>query len=149
MERVAPSGPVYQAGTLSGNPVAVTAGLATLAELEDGHVYAELEQRAARLEEGLRTAAAEARVPATVNRVASMLTTFFTEGPVRDYATARQSDTTRYAAFFRAMLERGVALAPSQFEAAFLSTAHTDADLAATLAAARESMAIAAPPAPQ
>jgi glutamate-1-semialdehyde 2,1-aminomutase len=138
MEKVAPVGPVYQAGTLSGNPVAVSAGLATLTELEDGRVYEGLEAKAARLEAGLREAAAAAGVPATVNRVASMLTAFFTPGPVRDYATAKTSDTTRYAAFFRAMLEQGVALAPSQFEAAFVSAAHSDDDIARTIAAAGE-----------
>jgi glutamate-1-semialdehyde 2,1-aminomutase len=141
METVAPVGPVYQAGTLSGNPVAVSAGLATLEALQDGRVYAALETKAARLEAGLREAAAAAGVPAVVNRVASMLTTFFAAGPVRDYASAKRSDTARYAAFFRAMLDRGVALAPSQFEAAFLSAAHTDADVEATIAAARESLA--------
>jgi glutamate-1-semialdehyde 2,1-aminomutase len=143
MEQIAPVGPVYQAGTLSGNPIAVTAGLATLEALEDGQVYADLEPKAARLEAGLRVGAAEVGVPVTVNRVASMLTAFFTDGPVRDYATARRSDTGRYAAFFRAMLDRGIALAPSQFEAAFLSAAHTDADVEQTVQAARESLAAA------
>jgi glutamate-1-semialdehyde 2,1-aminomutase len=143
MEQIAPVGPVYQAGTLSGNPIAVTAGLATLEALEDGQVYTDLEPKAARLEAGLRAGAADAGVPVTVNRVASMLTAFFTDSPVRDYATARRADTTRYAAFFRAMLDRGVALAPSQFEAAFLSAAHTDADVDRTLQAARESLAAA------
>jgi glutamate-1-semialdehyde 2,1-aminomutase len=141
MAQIAPVGPVYQAGTLSGNPIAVTAGLATLEALEDGQVYAALEPKAARLEAGLRAGAAAAGIPVTVNRAASMLTAFFTDGPVRDYTTARRADTARYAAFFRAMLDRGVALAPSQFEAAFLSAAHTDADVERTLQAAQESLA--------
>jgi glutamate-1-semialdehyde 2,1-aminomutase len=143
MAQIAPVGPVYQAGTLSGNPIAVTAGLATLEALEDGQVYADLEPKAARLEAGLRAGAAAAGVPVTVNRRASMLTAFFSDGPVCDYATARRADTARYAAFFRAMLDRGVALAPSQFEAAFLSAAHTDADVERTLQAAQESLAAA------
>jgi glutamate-1-semialdehyde 2,1-aminomutase len=144
MEQIAPVGPVYQAGTLSGNPVAVSAGQATLDLLADGRVYQELETRAASLEAGLRDAARAAGVSATVNRVGSMLTTFFTAGPVWDYASAKTSDTARFAAFFRAMLDRGVALAPSQFEAAFLSAAHTDADVQATVAAARQSLAAVA-----
>ena len=141
MEKVAPEGPVYQAGTLSGNPVAVTAGLTTLEILEETDPYPDLERKAARLEVGLREAATSAGVPAAINRVGSMLTTFFTGDPVTDYATARRSDTERYGRLFRAMLERGVYLAPSQFEAAFVSTAHTDAEIDATLAAAREAMA--------
>jgi glutamate-1-semialdehyde 2,1-aminomutase len=129
MSRVAPLGPVYQAGTLSGNPLAVAAGLATLRALERGDVYARLEQLGARLEAGIVTAARDASVPLTVNRVGSMLTAFFTEGPVVDYASAKRADTARYARFFHAMLERGVFLAPSQFEAAFVSLAHTEQDL--------------------
>jgi glutamate-1-semialdehyde 2,1-aminomutase len=140
MERIAPAGPVYQAGTLSGNPVAVTAGLTTLEILEETDPYPELERRAARLETGLRDAAQATGVPATINRVGSMLTSFFTPHPVTNYASARQSDTKQYGRFFRAMLERGVYLAPSQFEAAFVSAAHTDAEIDATLAAAREAL---------
>lgn len=138
MQRMAPAGDIYQAGTLSGNPVAVSAGLAQLALLQDGTAYAQLEARGARLEAGLRAAAAAAGVPATVNRVGSMLTAFFCPGPVRNYEEARASDTARFAAFFRAMLDRGFYLAPSQFEAAFLSTAHTEADIDRTVAAAGE-----------
>jgi len=138
MERMAPAGPIYQAGTLSGNPVAVSAGLAQLDELRDGQVYDVLEQRGALLEEGLRTAAREAGVPCTVNRVGSMITGFFTAQPVRNYEEARTSDTARFGRFFRAMLERGVYLAPSQFEAAFLSAAHTEEDIRHTIQAARE-----------
>jgi glutamate-1-semialdehyde 2,1-aminomutase len=141
MQQIAPLGPVYQAGTLSGNPIAVTAGLTTLELLADDAIYTALDAAAARLEAGLREAAAAAGVPATVNRVGSMLTSFFAEGPVRDYASAKKSDTARYAAFFRSMLDRGVYLAPSQFEAAFLSTAHTEADVEQTVRAARESLA--------
>jgi glutamate-1-semialdehyde 2,1-aminomutase len=136
MEKIAPEGPVYQAGTLSGNPIAVTAGLTTLEILAETDPYAELERRAARLEAGLREAAAAAGVPSTLNRVGSMLTAFFTPDPVTDYASARRADTERYGRYFRAMLERGVYFAPSQFEAAFVSTAHTDAEIEATVGAA-------------
>ena len=126
MDRIAPLGPVYQAGTLSGNPLAVTAGLAILKLLRDSNPYEELERLGAKLEQGLRAAAVEAGIPSTVNRVGSMLTAFFTEGPVTNWPSAKQSDTERYGCFFRAMLEEGVYLAPSQFECAFVSLAHTD-----------------------
>ncbi len=138
MEKMAPAGPVYQAGTLSGNPVAVSAGLAQLDLLEDGQAYEILEARGAQLEAGLRTAAQEAGIPCTVNRVGSMITGFFTDRPVRSYEDAKTSDTARFGTFFRAMLERGIYLAPSQFEAAFLSTAHSEADVDKTVMAARE-----------
>lgn len=141
MEQVAPSGPVYQAGTLSGNPLAVSAGLAQLELLEDGRAYALLEERGRRLEEGLREAAAAAGAPITVNRVGSMVTAFFTDRPVRSYADARTSDTARFARFFRAMLERGIYLPPSQFETAFVSTAHSDEEIDRTAAAARDAFA--------
>jgi glutamate-1-semialdehyde 2,1-aminomutase len=141
MAKIAPEGPVYQAGTLSGNPVAVTAGLATLEVLERTDPYPDLERCAARLEAGLRTAARSVGVPATINRAGSMLTTFFAAGPVTDYAAARRSDTERYGRFFRAMLEHGIYLAPSQFEAAFVSAAHTDAEIDTTIASAREALA--------
>jgi glutamate-1-semialdehyde 2,1-aminomutase len=141
MALVAPAGPVYQAGTLSGNPLATAAGLATLEALSAPVVYSELERKAAALAEGLAAAARGAGVSAQVNRVGSLLTAFFTDGPVTDLASAKRSDTARYAAFFRAMLDRGVYLAPSQFEAAFVSLAHTDADIAATIAAANEAFA--------
>jgi glutamate-1-semialdehyde 2,1-aminomutase len=143
MEQVAPLGGVYQAGTLSGNPLAVAAGLATLKILQDPASYRRLEALGARLEQGIRQAAARAGVPLTVNRVSSMLTAFFTPDPVTDYASARRSDTGRYARFFHAMLERGVFLAASQFEAAFVSLAHTDADLEAAARAAGEALAVA------
>jgi len=139
MERVSPLGGVYQAGTLSGNPLAVAAGLETLAALREPGVYETLEARAAAVEAGLREAAAAARVPVMVNRVGSMLTCFFTDRPVLDWAGAKAADTRRYAAFFHGMLERGVYLAPSQYEAAFLSLAHSDDELAATAEAARAS----------
>lgn len=138
MEMVAPSGPVYQAGTLSGNPVAVAAGLATLRVLRQPGIYQKLEELGSRLEDGLRAGAADAGVPVTINRVGSMLTCFFAEGPVTDYASAKRSDANRYARFFAEMLERGVYLAPSQFEAAFVSLAHTEGDVEATIAASKE-----------
>ena len=132
MSIVAPSGPVYQAGTLSGNPLAVAAGLAMLRHLKaHPEVYGQLETRAAEL-----CGAAPAGV--TVNRVGSMFTFFFTGGPVTDYESAKRSDTARFGRFFRAMLDRGIYLAPSQFEAAFLSAAHSEEDIRKTVAAARE-----------
>jgi glutamate-1-semialdehyde 2,1-aminomutase len=141
MGRVAPLGGVYQAGTLSGNPLAVAAGLATLRALADPAAYARLERAGAMLEAGLVDGARAAEVPLTVNRVGSMLTAFFTGGAVTDYASAKRSDTARYARFFHAMLERGVFLAASQFEAAFVSLAHSDQDLESASRAAREALA--------
>jgi len=142
MEKVAPAGPVYQAGTLSGNPMAMAAGRATL-ELLTPAAYAKLEATSARLADGLAHAAAAAGVAVQVNRVGSMLTVFFTPGPVVDAATARAASTARFAAFFHALLERGVYFPPSQFEAAFLSTAHGDAEVDRTLAAAAEAFEVA------
>ncbi len=136
MDLIAPAGPVYQAGTLSGNPLAVTAGIETLTRLKARGVYRKLETLSAALAEGLSDAAKKAGVPLTQTRVGSMLGAFFTKGPVVDWTTAKQSDTQRYAKFFRRMLETGVYFAPSQFEAAFLSTAHTEADIKKTIAAA-------------
>jgi glutamate-1-semialdehyde 2,1-aminomutase len=141
MEQVAPLGTVYQAGTLSGNPLAVAAGLATLTVLRDPAVYDRLERLGARLEEGLGAAARKADVALTVNRVGSMLTGFFCVGPVTDYAGARRSDTARYGRYFHAMLARGVFLAASQFEATFVSAAHSDADVDHAAAAAAEAVA--------
>ncbi|MGI9862583.1 glutamate-1-semialdehyde 2,1-aminomutase [Moorella naiadis] len=138
MERIAPAGPVYQAGTLSGNPLAVSAGLATLKVLQKPGTYNRLEALSARLADGLAAAAASAGVQMTLNRVGAMFTTFFNPGPVTDYATATASDTLTFAAYFRAMLRRGIYLAPSQFEAAFMSLAHTEADIDRTITAARE-----------
>jgi glutamate-1-semialdehyde 2,1-aminomutase len=136
MDLIAPSGPVYQAGTLSGNPLAVSAGLATLKELRARGLYKKLDQHSAALAEGLGEAAKMAGVPLTQTRVGSMMTNFFTPGPVVDWNTAKQSDTKRYGQFFHHMLEQGIYLAPSQFEAAFLSTAHTTADIDKTIKAA-------------
>ncbi len=149
MEMVAPLGPVYQAGTLSGNPPAMAAGLATLRLLSAAGTYARLEALAAALADGLRRAAAQAGVAAQVNRAGSMLTLFFADAPVIDYASARRSDTERYARFFRAMLARGVNLAPSQFEAMFLSLAHSDDDVEKTVAAAQEALPAALRQAPE
>lgn len=142
MEQVAPLGPVYQAGTLSGNPLAMAAGLETLRMLaEDGEAYERLEEGGRRVEASLKEAANEAGVPVVVNRVGSMMTMFFHPGPkVDSYEAACASDTARYGRFFRGMLERGVMLAPSQFEAAFVSLAHTDEQLEKAAKAAREAM---------
>jgi glutamate-1-semialdehyde 2,1-aminomutase len=143
MATVAPDGPVYQAGTLSGNPLAMAAGIAMLDELAKPGTYEALEASSARLEEGLRRAARDADAIVTVNRVGSMITVFFCKGPVTDYATAKASDTKRFARFFHAMLERGVYLPPAQFEAAFVSLAHGDAEVSATLEAAAAAFAAA------
>ena len=137
MRKVAPLGPVYQAGTLSGNPLAVAAGLAALRELKaDPEVYQRLDRHAARLTGGIAQAAREANVPVTINRVGSMFTVFFGDAEVTDFASASRSDTSRFGAFFRGMLDEGVYLPCSQFEAAFLSAAHTDQDIDDTIAAA-------------
>jgi glutamate-1-semialdehyde 2,1-aminomutase len=140
MARVAPLGQVYQAGTLSGNPLAVAAGLATLRALERGDAYARLERLGARMEAGIAEAARATGVPVTVNRVGSMLTAFFTDRPVTDYASAKRADTARYARYFHGMLERGVFLAASQFEAAFVSLAHRDEDLDEAARACRQTL---------
>jgi glutamate-1-semialdehyde 2,1-aminomutase len=140
MQWIAPAGPVYQAGTLSGNPLAVTAGIETLKRLKAPGLYKKLDQQAAELAEGIGAAAKKAGVPLTQTRVGSMLCGFFTKGPVVDWASAKQSDTQRYARFFNRMLEKGVYFAPSQFEAAFLSTAHTGADIQKTILAARAAL---------
>ncbi len=140
MDKLAPLGPVYQAGTLSGNPLAVTAGLAILKLLRESNPYAQLDRLGSRLEEGLTAAASEAGIQATVNRVGSMMTAFFTEGPVTDWPSAKKSDAERYARYFRAMLDAGIYLAPSQFECAFVSLAHTDKLIEKTIAAARPAL---------
>ncbi len=129
MEQVAPAGPVYQAGTLSGNPLAVAAGLATLDALDE-RAYRQLEEAGGRAAAMLRSAAKAAGVALTVNRVGSMLTAFFTHEAVRDYASAKQSDTAAFASWFRQLLAKGISLPPSQFEAAFVSTAHDEEALA-------------------
>jgi glutamate-1-semialdehyde 2,1-aminomutase len=142
LEQVAPLGGVYQAGTLSGNPLAMAAGIETLTLLQAPGFYADLEAKGRRLADGLVQMARASRISLQVNRVGSVLTGFFTGIPVVDYTTATTADTKRYGAFFRAMLERGVSLAPSQFEAAFISAAHSVEDLDATAAAAREAFAV-------
>jgi len=146
MKHLAPRGPVYQAGTLSGNPVAMSAGLATLEALKAEGFYESLEATSAALEAGLRDAAAQAGLEEKVcfNRVGSMLCCFFTPGPVCDYASAMRSDTEAFAAYFQAMLDAGVYLPPSQFEAIFVSAAHDEADIAETVAAARGAFRAAA-----
>ena len=137
MGSIAPEGPVYQAGTLSGNPVAVAAGTATLRKIKaDNGFYQRLIARSERLDRGLAAAAAKAGIKATGNRFGSMLTMFFAAEPVTDYDSAKKSDTQLFARWFREMLAEGIYLAPSQFEAAFVSIAHTEADIDQTLAAA-------------
>ena len=140
MEKIAPIGPIYQAGTLSGNPLAMTAGIETLRLLSKPGVYKTLEKTSSDLEQGLRTVAAEAGVPVTLNRVGSMFTGFFTDQKVKDFASAKTSDTTRFGKFFLSMLKNGVNLAPSQFEAAFVSLAHTRSDIGKTIEAARKGL---------
>lgn len=140
MEQLAPLGPVYQAGTLSGNPVAMAAGLKTIEILGRPGTYERLEHLGQKLGEGLVQAAADAGVKTCVNRLGSMVTMFFAAGPVTDYASAKRSDTTQFSAFFRAMRESGVFLPPSQFEAMFVSMAHTDEDLAQVIVAARAAL---------
>jgi glutamate-1-semialdehyde 2,1-aminomutase len=140
MNHVAPLGPVYQAGTLAGNPLAMRAGIAALKQLTKPGLYESIAEKAQRLVEGLRRALADAGIPGQINSIGSLATLFFRDGLVRNYSDAKQSDTKRYARFFREMLDRGIFLAPSQFEAAFVSAAHTDADVDGTIAAARDSL---------
>jgi glutamate-1-semialdehyde 2,1-aminomutase len=140
MHRLAPEGPVYQAGTLSGNPLAVRAGLETLRKLEAPGFYDKLDQRAASLVNGLRGAIADSGVPARVSSAGSLLTLFFSGNAVRDYEGAKMCDTKRFGGFFREMLARGVLLPPSQFEAMFVSAVHDDEDIARTVTACRESL---------
>ena len=143
MDRVAPLGPVYQAGTLSGNPLAMSAGIASLDLLAEPGFYESLEARAARFGEGLARILRDTGAPATSVRVGSLLTLFFSRETMTDYAAAKKCDTRRFADFFRGMLDRGVFLAPSQFEALFVCAAHTDADIDRTLAACRETLSCA------
>lgn len=157
MDHVAPVGPVYQAGTLSGNPLAVTAGITTLKLLRREGTYQRLEKQSSKLSQGMLHAAEKAGIPVSANRVGSMFTVFFNATPdsqtaghsaqgtgkaVTDWGTAKQSDTKRFARFFWAMLENGVYLAPSQFEAGFLSTAHSDKDVDKTLEAAQKAFGL-------
>jgi glutamate-1-semialdehyde 2,1-aminomutase len=141
MDVIAPVGPVYQAGTLSGNPLAVAAGRAMLKRLRETPPYAYLEEQTTELARSLGESAASAGVTVTINHIGSMITVFFTDQPVTDYTSAKTSDAGKYAHFFWAMLERGVYLPPSQFESAFLSAALTPDDFATVKEAARESFA--------
>ena len=136
MEQVAPMGPVYQAGTLAGNPMAVAAGIVTLRILSGEGVFGVLDKLGEGVADGLAKLAREAEVPAQINRLGSMFTLFFAEDPVTDYTSAKRADTKRYARFFHALLERGVYLPPSQFEAWFVSLAHMQKEIEATLEAA-------------
>jgi glutamate-1-semialdehyde 2,1-aminomutase len=140
MDHVAPLGPVYQAGTLAGNPLAMRAGIATLKQLTKPGLYDEMTQLSRRLVLGLRAELKDAGIPAQINAIGSLATIFFAADPVRNYTGAKRSDTKRYARFFREMLDCGIFLAPSQFEATFVSAAHTAADIDLTLAAAHESL---------
>ncbi len=141
MSLIAPAGPVYQAGTLSGNPLAMAAGIAQLELLQQSGVYERLEARSAQLAEGLKEAATAAGIAITQTRVGSMFCLFFTDQPVTDYASAKTASTERYARFFQAMLEQGIYLAPSQFEAGFLSLAHQAQEIEQTIEAARVAFA--------
>ena len=144
MNHVLPAGKVFQAGTLAGNPLAVAAGTATLEELRESPPYARLERHGAAVEAGFRTAAAAVEAPVWIARSGSMLTMFFQSGPeplaVSGWKTASQSDTRRYAAFFWGMIDRGIYLPCSQYEALFISAAHTSDDISATTAAAAETL---------
>lgn len=139
MEHIAPLGPVYQAGTLSGNPAAVASGLATLSLLDDA-LYEKLEALGARLEEGLKKAATDAGVTHCVQRVGSMITLFFAEGPITNFADSNATDTERFASFHRGLLERGVYWPPSKYEAAFFGASHDEALIDRTIAAAAEAL---------
>jgi glutamate-1-semialdehyde 2,1-aminomutase len=140
MNCIAPEGPVYQAGTLSGNPLAVAAGIATLKALKRPGTYSKLEQMSAQLAAGLERAAEEVGIEVQINRAGSMFTVFFTGIPVKDYQTVKTCDTAKYAKFFNGLLERGVYFAPSQFEACFVSLAHNHNDIALTIRAARKAL---------
>ena len=140
MERVAPLGPVYQAGTLSGNPLAMRAGLSDAAETRSAGILRSGERRTQRLAEGLRAALKETGMEGVVNVAGSLLTIFFCGGPIHNYSDAKKSDTAQFAKFFQEMLERGIFLPPSQYEALFVSAAHTDSDIDQTIEAARESL---------
>jgi glutamate-1-semialdehyde 2,1-aminomutase len=138
MNNVAPLGPVYQAGTLAGNPLAMSAGIAALKQLTAPSLYDRINKNAERLVAGLRKAISETHVPAQVNSAYSLGTIFFSDQPVGNYSDAKRADTKRYARFFREMLDRNIFLAPSQFEAAFVSAAHTTEDIDRTIAAAND-----------
>jgi glutamate-1-semialdehyde 2,1-aminomutase len=138
MKKVMPAGPVFQAGTLSGNPLAMAAGIATLQELREGSPYQRLDQLGKKLADGLAEAARTAKVPHQVQRVGSMWTLFFAAEPVADYDSAKKSDTGRFAKFFWAMMDKGFYLPCSQFEAAFISAVHTEEQINQTIAALQE-----------
>ena len=140
MEHIAPLGPVYQAGTLSGNPLAMRAGLATLPKLEVPGFYEDVNRKTERLAKGLRSAMKDTKFHGEVNVAGSLLTMFFTDAPVRNYADAKRSNSARFATFFQNMLSRGIFIAPSQYEALFISAAHTDADIDRAIAAGLESL---------
>jgi glutamate-1-semialdehyde 2,1-aminomutase len=144
MEQIAPLGPVYQAGTLSGNPLAVTAGIETLRLLREPGAYERLETIARQLCGGVQDAAKRAGVPVYATRIGSMFCTFFTDQPVTDYASASTSDTARFRRYFHALLDAGIYVAPSQFEAGFVSTAHTDSDIERTIEASYQAFQAAA-----
>jgi glutamate-1-semialdehyde 2,1-aminomutase len=141
MDQLAPNGPVYQAGTLAGNPLAMGAGIATLEILSQPDTYQKLDVLGEQLEQGLSEAATEAGIPVHVNRVGSMMTGFFQTGPVLDFESAAKSNTDQYGAYHQAMLHQGIYLAPSQFEATFVSLAHTEADIATAGTAAKKALA--------
>jgi glutamate-1-semialdehyde 2,1-aminomutase len=143
MEKISPVGPVYQAGTLSGNPLAMAAGIATLEALAEEGVYDTLEARSAKLAQGLFDAAEQAGIATYHTRVGSMMSVFFTAGPVTDFASAAGSDTKAYARYFHAMLDRGIYLAPSAFECMFVSLAHTEDMIERTVSAAAEAFTAA------
>ncbi len=140
MNHIAPLGPIYQAGTLAGNPLAMSAGIATLTELKNPGLYERVNSLAAKLVAGLKDAVVAAKIPAQVNAHGSLATVFFTDKPVSNYQDAKTSNTKRYTRYFREMLDRGIFLAPSQFEAAFVSAAHDDSHIDKAIAAARESL---------
>jgi len=140
MDFLAPLGPVYQAGTLSGNPLAMAAGIANLEELQASGAYCQLEERAEQLEAGMKDAAKAANIPVQFNRIGSMFCGYFTERPVHNLADAMSSDRERFKKFFHGMLHEGVYLAPSQFEAGFISTAHSAEDVEKTVRAAHKSL---------
>ena len=141
MEHVAPTGPVYQAGTLSGNPLAMRAGLVMLPKLQVSGFYDDLNRKTERLAEGFRAALKDTSISGVVNIAGSLLTIFFSDNPVRNYEDAKKSDTARFGQFFQGMLHRGIFLPPSQYEAFFVSAAHSDSDIDMTIEAARESLA--------
>jgi glutamate-1-semialdehyde 2,1-aminomutase len=140
MQMVAPAGPMYQAGTLSGNPLAMAAGIAALELIRDESVWLEMETRAKQLEAGIATAARTAGVPIRQTRLGTMFATFFSEQEPRDWPSVKTADTRRFAAYFQNMLRAGVYLAPSQFEAGFLSIMHDENVIAATIDAAEKAM---------